>query len=222
MEKVSVIIPTYNRFKFVLNAINSIKSQTYNNIEIIVINDCSTEKEYYEYDWDVNIIHLPQNTKELFGYASPGYVRNKGIEQSTGKYIAFCDDDDIWLPHKLELQINAMNRTGCKMSSTEGFIGNGVYENIQYKKHLSEHYFFYVNFEEIWNKEYIIPMNYMICSSVIIEKEILDKIDNFKNIRPPEDYDCWLRALEHTTSVFIKEPCVYYDGNHGYGRNYEE
>jgi len=79
MEKVSVIIPTFNRFKFVLNAINSIKSQTYTNIEIIVVNDCSTEKEYYEYNWDINIIHLDKNTKEIFGYASPGYVRNKGI-----------------------------------------------------------------------------------------------------------------------------------------------
>jgi glycosyltransferase involved in cell wall biosynthesis len=79
MEKVSVIIPTFNRFKFLLNAIESIKSQTYTNIEIIVINDCSTEKEYYEYDWsnsDINMIYLDENTKKIFGYASPGYVRN--------------------------------------------------------------------------------------------------------------------------------------------------
>jgi glycosyltransferase involved in cell wall biosynthesis len=63
MELVSVIIPTYNRFKFVLNTIESVKNQTYKNFEIIVINDCSTEKEYYTYDWntqypDIKIIHL--------------------------------------------------------------------------------------------------------------------------------------------------------------------
>ena len=61
MEKVSVIIPTYNRFSYLMNTIESIKMQTYTNIEIIVINDCSTQKEYYDYDYDTNnikIIHL--------------------------------------------------------------------------------------------------------------------------------------------------------------------
>ena len=109
MEKVSVIIPTYNRFNFVLNTIKSVKEQTYSNIEIIVVNDCSAEKEYYEYDWNENniiIIHLEQNSKQMFGYVCTNFVRNKGIERSSGTYIAFCDDDDIWLPNKIEKQIN--------------------------------------------------------------------------------------------------------------------
>lgn len=92
MDKVSVIIPTYNRFSFLLNTIKSIKEQTYKNIEIIVINDCSIQKEYNEYDWKVNniiIIHLKENSKKKFGFACAGFVRNKGIEIATGKYIAF-------------------------------------------------------------------------------------------------------------------------------------
>ena len=56
MEKVSVIIPTYNRFKFLLRTIDSIKKQTYKNIEIIIVNDRSTEKEYYEHKFDSDII----------------------------------------------------------------------------------------------------------------------------------------------------------------------
>jgi glycosyltransferase involved in cell wall biosynthesis len=236
-DVVSVIIPTYNRFKFVLNTIESIKSQTYTNIEIIVVNDCSTEKEYYEYNWDgVNIIHLDQNSKQLFGFACAAYVRNKGIEQAKGKYIAFCDDDDIWFPNKIELQINAMKRTGCKISSTEGLFGHGVYDSKKnYKKcnteqglHSTKECFknhnsnlFDNGYPEIWNKQFAIICNCMTTSSVIIEKEILDKINNFRCIRPPgEDYDCWLRALDHTNNVFIKEPCMYYDDNHGYGQNY--
>ena len=66
MEKVSVIIPTFNRFKYLLNTIESVKKQTYNNLEIIVVNDKSTQKEYYNYDWDainIIIIHLEQNSK---------------------------------------------------------------------------------------------------------------------------------------------------------------
>ena len=58
MDKISVIIPSFNRFKYLLNTIKSIKEQTYKNIEIIVINDKSSQKEYYEYDWDLNNIKI--------------------------------------------------------------------------------------------------------------------------------------------------------------------
>ena len=94
MDKVSVIIPTFNRFKYLLNTINSVKEQTYSNIEIIVVNDNSKEKEYYDYDWEmhnIKILHLAENSKDKFGYACAGFVRNKGIELSSGKYIAFCE-----------------------------------------------------------------------------------------------------------------------------------
>jgi teichuronic acid biosynthesis glycosyltransferase TuaG len=117
MDKVSVVIPTYNRYQYLLNTIKSVKEQTYSNIEIIVINDCSTEKEYYEYDWKDNniiIIHLKKNSKSIFGYVSAGFVRSKGIELSSGKYIAFCDDDDIWFPKKIELQMKAIKKPVVK------------------------------------------------------------------------------------------------------------
>jgi len=237
-ELVSVVIATYNRFNFLINTIESIKSQTYTNIEIIVVNDCSTEKEYYEYNWDgVKIIHLPQNSKQIFGFACAGHVRNKGIEQAKGKYIAFCDDDDMWFPNKIELQLNAMKKTGCKMSSTEGLFGHGVYDATKHYKRLygseaalksKKDCFKYHNsnlldngFPEIWNKQMIILCNCITCCSVVLEKEVLDKINNFKHLKNgDEDYDCWIRALHHTNSVYIKDICVYYDDNHGYGRNY--
>jgi teichuronic acid biosynthesis glycosyltransferase TuaG len=239
MELVSVIVPTFNRFIFLLNTIKSIKSQTYSNIEIIVVNDCSTEKEYYDYKWKENgitIIHMEKNSKELFKFACAGYVRNKGIEHSSGKYIAFCDDDDIWFPSKIELQINAMKNTGCKMSSTDGLIGNGVYDiNKLYKKYNAEHYFNILKniykskgsnlmdngFPELWTIEFLKIHNCIICSSVLIEKEILNKINNLKCVKNgQEDYDCWLRALENTNCVYIQDICFYYDTGHGYGQNY--
>ena len=201
MERVSVIIPTFNRFNFLLNTINSIKSQTHGNIEIIVVNDCSTQEEYYDYNWNdnrINIIHLEKNTKETFGFACAGYVRNKGIENSSGKYIAFCDDDDIWFPRKLELQINYMKKTGCKMSSTDGLFGLGAYDNSKsYKKYNAEECFEtlkniykmkYSNlldngFPEIWDRNFLEIHNCVICSSVLMEKEIFEKINNMKCVR---------------------------------------
>ena len=149
MEKVSVIIPTFNRFKYLLNTIRSVKEQTYKNLEIIVVNDCSTQKEYYEYNWEENgiiMIHLEENSKQKFGFACAGYVRNQGIKISSGEYIAFCDDDDIWFPKKLELQLNAMKETGCKMSSTDGLIGSGIFDsNKKYEIYTKRRIFFLMN-----------------------------------------------------------------------------
>ena len=239
MDKVSVIIPTYNRFKYLLNTIKSVKEQTYLNIEIIVINDKSLEKEYYEYDWESNnikIIHLEKNTKEIFGYACAGFVRNKGIEISSGNYIAFCDDDDIWFPNKIEIQLKAMQESGCKMSSTDGLIGQGMFNpSKSYKKYNAEHYYetlqtIYNNkrsdllmngFPVIWNFNFIKVHNCIICSSVVIEKTGLNKINNMKCVKNgQEDYDCWLSALQHTNSIYVTDICFYYDNGHGYGQNY--
>lgn len=239
MEKVSVIIPTYNRFNYLLNTIKSVKEQTYLNIEIIVVNDKSIEKEYYDYDWDSNnikIIHLEKNSKDIFGYACGAFVRNKGIELSSGKYIAFCDDDDIWFPNKIEMQLKAMQETGCKMSSTDGLIGHGIFNPTKsYEKYNAEHYYKTLQniyndkgsnlldngFPIIWNLNFLKIHNCVICSSVVIEKTILDKINNMKCLKNgQEDYDCWLRALHHTDSVYVKDICFYYDNRHGNGQNY--
>ena len=236
---VSVVIPSFNRFKFLMNAIESIQSQTYKHIEIIVVNDCSSEKEYYSDFFDKNnikIIHLEKNSRELFGFVCVGHVRNIGISVATGKYIAFCDDDDIWFPNKLKQQLDAMKRTGCKMSASEGLFGHGQYDkNTSYPKYNSEAHIdilkkiykdknttYLVNgFPDIWTNDFIKIHNCILCSSVIIEKEILDIIQNMRCVSIcsmiPEDYDCWLRATQHTDCVYVKDVCIYYDARHGYG-----
>jgi len=238
MDKVSVIIPTYNRFKYLLNTIKSVKKQTYLNIEIIVVNDGSIEKEYYEYDWKINnitIIHLEKNSKTIFGYGCVGFVRNKGIELSSGKYIAFCDDDDIWFPNKIEMQLKVMQETGCKMSSTDGLIGRGIFDPTKsYKKYNAERYYkklknIYNNkgsnslddgFPIIWNLNFLKIHNCVICSSVVIEKTILDKIGGMPHNRRGQDYACWLKSLEHTNCIYLKDTYFYYDHGHGYKRNH--
>ena len=238
MDKVSVVIPTFNRFNYLLNTIKSVEEQTYSNIEIIVVNDKSTQNEYYEYDWDINnikIIHLENNSKDIFGYGCAGYVRNNGIKVASGKYIAFCDDDDIWFPNKIKLQIDAMKETNSKMSSTDGLIGNGIYDSTKtYQKYNAEYHYnvlqnIYKNkgsnmldngFPYIWTLEFLKIHNCMICSSVVLEKTILDKINNMKCINRGEDYDCWLSSLQYTSSVYINDICFYYDLGHGDGQNY--
>jgi glycosyltransferase involved in cell wall biosynthesis len=235
---ISVIIPTYNRFEYLLETIKSIRAQTYPHVEIIVVNDKSTQPEYDSYDFgsDVKLVNLRKNTKEIYGYACAGHVRNEGIKVATGSWIAFCDDDDVWLPKKLELQIAALKASGCKMSCADGYIGEGKYDpKRSYKLYNAEFFFPKLQeifkekgsdlldkkFPKVWNAEFLEVHNCVITSSVLIDKKILNKIGNFKTIRNgEEDYECWKDATKHTDIAYVEEPCLYYNNLHGDGRQY--
>jgi|GEM_PF-1135942 len=102
---VSVILPTHNRAHYIPYAIQSVLNQTYKDIELIVINDGSTdetEEVIKPYLRDINYIHQENS--------GSGKARNEGIKAAKGEYIAFIDDDDIWLPWKLELQMEIFNK----------------------------------------------------------------------------------------------------------------
>ena len=108
-NKVSVIIPSFNRYNYLLNAITSIQNQTYDDYEIIVVNDGSTEDGYKSSELKniSKVIHIDRNNTPNWGGSRPA-VRNYGISQASGDFIAFLDDDDYWLPNKLERQISEM------------------------------------------------------------------------------------------------------------------
>ncbi len=93
---ISVIIPTYNRANFLGEAIESVLSQTYKNLEVIIIDDGSTDdtRQLIEKYTDKRIIYLYQE------HGGTSAARNKGIQEAKGEYIAFLDSDDIWLSPK--------------------------------------------------------------------------------------------------------------------------
>lgn len=231
MDLVSVIIPTYNRFHFLLNAIESVKNQTYKNIEIIVVNDKSTQSDYYTYNFEgCTIIHLDKNSREIFGYPCAGYVRNRGIVKAKGKYVAFLDDDDVFLPHKIEIQINEMKEKNYIMSCTEGYWGQGVYDkNQKYPLYNREKHWNYISqrlditddYPDIITYEILSKHNIIIASSVILETNFVKNIGGFPQLsNGREDYELWLKCLKTTNCLYIKNPCIYYDNNHGIGKNY--
>jgi len=97
---ISVVIPFYNREKYIDEAIQSVQAQTLQPLEIIIVNDCSsaTSRRFLDrYKNTCTIIDLPRNV----GLAG---ARNAGMRAAEGRFIALLDDDDIWLPHKLEVQ----------------------------------------------------------------------------------------------------------------------
>ena len=153
---------------------------------------------------------------------------------ATGKYIAFCDDDDIWFPKKLELQIEALEKTGCKMSSTNGLIGAGIFNPEKNYKNYSQIFYPFIQekfktkgsklldngYPDIWDLEFLKIWNCVVCSSVVVEKDVLMKVDGMPLKKWGQDYACWLNILKHTNSVFVRDICFYYDKNHADGRNH--
>ncbi len=234
---ISAIIPSFNRFDFLLDSINSVQSQNYGNIEILIINDGSDQKEYYEYKFDknINIIHLKENQKKVNGFG-PGAIRNFGTEVAKGKYLAFLDDDDIWLDNKLEIQITELEKSGLKMSSTEGYYGEGRYnKELKYELYNKEKYIKDLKYKyrktkyikknelpKIWDKDFIAIHNCAVTSSMIVDRKLFNSIGGFRALPLWADYDCWIGLSNFTNLLYIKEPLFYYDGTHGGGRNYEK
>lgn len=108
---VSIIIPTFNRSHYIKRAINSVLNQTYENIEIIIVDDCSNDdtmsiiKSFRD-----KKIHYYRNTKNR----GASFSRNKALAFSKGKYINFLDDDDVLLPNKIELQIKKFKNSNIQ------------------------------------------------------------------------------------------------------------
>ena len=109
-------MPTYNSGKHLRESIDSILGQTYQNLELLITDDHSSEeetlsilREYAEKDKRVDVLFLDSNE-------GPGFSRNKSIERAKGRYIAFCDSDDRWFPEKLERQVAFMQEKHCVLA----------------------------------------------------------------------------------------------------------
>ena len=113
---ISVIMPCYNSSRFVAKAILSVLDQTYKNLELIIVDDCSTDdttkiiKKFLKQDKRIKFYSTKKNSKNV---AKP---RNIGVSKSVGEYIAFLDSDDYWYEDKLDYQMNYIGN--CSLSFT--------------------------------------------------------------------------------------------------------
>ena len=182
-ELVSVIMPNYNGKRFVADAINSVLNQTYKNLELIVIDDKSTDgslsviEDMAKRDGRIRVIASEKNC----GVAE---TRNKGINFAVGDYIAFLDNDDLWVPEKLECQLN-LARQGAEL----------VYCSYDF---IDEH-------SRTVKKPFIVPektdfkkmlsLNAIGCSAVFIKSDLLKK-HKFDHTFYHEDYVLWMKILK--------------------------
>ena len=242
---ISAIIPSFNRYEFLLNAVNSVKNQSIENYEIIIINDGSTDSNYYTNSFnDSNIkqIDLKENQKIKNGFSSDA-IRNIGISEAKGKYVAFLDDDDVWFPDKLEIQVNLLEESTNKLSCTEGYFGLGKYDlKKKYKLYNQDHYYKEISkkykgsefiknenlmkkfkFPKEFTSDFIDIHNCIVTSSLIVETDLIKKVGMFDPALPNGvgDYDCWKKMLQFTNCEYTEKPLFYYDGFHGTGQNYK-
>ena len=195
---VSVIMPVYNGEKYIAEAIDSILSQTFQDFELLIINDCSTDEtisviETYS-DRRIRVIHNDSN----LGLAR---VRNKGIENAKGKYIAWLDSDDISFDTRLEKQVNLLEN-----NSRIGMCGTWV-KTIGSAEHIWKY-----PTESETIKSTMLFYNCFATSSVILRKEILVQYLYLFDLDypPAEDYDLWEKISRHCEVANIPEILTYY------------
>ena len=194
--QISVVIPTYNRRRWIGRAIRSVLEQTYTPAEIIVVDDGSSDGSM---EYILENFPLVNFVKQLNQGVSS--ARNKGIRLSSSKWIALLDSDDEWYPKKLENQVKAIQeKPDHKFCHTEEiWVRNGVRVN-QMKKH--QKYGGHI-FEKCLDMCRISP------SSVLFQKSILDKTGWFdKELRVCEDYDLWLRVTARYPTLYLNEPLI--------------
>lgn len=221
---VSVIIATYNRPLECKRAIDSVLAQTYPALEILVVDDGSVPP--FE-DSRVQVIRNSTNTKAMFGWASPGYIRTLGMKQAKGDFIAFLDDDDMWLPTKLETQMAAMRTLGVNACCSDALCGRSPYDSYAtYPRMIQDQYLAEINWimtqKGCFALQSGIPNrftyamlhahNLVITSSMIVRRSLLESVGFMKTVPlGQEDWKCWLDISKHTDVAFVSSPCLFYD-----------
>jgi glycosyltransferase involved in cell wall biosynthesis len=198
----SVIIPTFNRAAFLREAIDSVRAQTEKDFELIVVDDGSTDDTralVAEYGDRIRYFVQPN--------AGVSAARNLGIRHARGKFIAFLDSDDLWLPKKLARQMQWMaahpNLLLCY--TDEVWIRRGVRVN-QKLIHAKA---------GGWIYPLCLPRCIISPSSVLLRREVFDAVGWFDEQLPVcEDYDLWLRAASRFEVGFIPELLIVKRGGH--------
>ncbi len=196
-ELVTVIIPTYKRHDKLNRSLRSVVNQTYDNLEIIVVNDCPNEiiDEHIEIkDERIKTINLNENR-------GGSGARNVGIENANGKYIAFLDDDDEYLPEKIEKQVEKIE----ELPTNYGLVATGVnliFENSKKICRESES-----KKGQLYQEQ--LRSNQVRTVTPLVKNNCFGKVGKFdESLEARQDYEMWLRILKKYKIAFVEEPLV--------------
>lgn len=197
---VSVVIATYNLAAYVPLAIQSVLGQVYSNIEVIVIDDGSTDDTrdaIRPYLMDARVRYLFQENR---GQAA---AKNYGVHESHGEYVAFLDGDDRWAPEKLDVQIPLFSR-----SEAIGVVYSRVLYIDEQGKELR------VADNELFRGRVSGPLlirNFIGFGTSVVKKECFNRLGGFKEqVRMGIDYDLWLRFSTQYEFDYVDRPLLHY------------
>lgn len=198
MPVVSIITPMFNSVQFIEQTIQSVINQSFQDWEMIIVDDCSTDNSVqavnkFLIDTRIKLIELTQNS-------GPAVARNTAIHLAKGKYIAFLDSDDIWLPNKLEKQVAVLRKesTGITFSSYFTINKNGIRTGL-------------IKIPQFVNYKSLLKKNHIGNLTAIYDTEKFGKLF-FLNIKH-EDYAFWLtllKKLSNSDVIGITEPLAEY------------
>lgn len=199
---ISVVIPTHNRADLLPRAIKSVQMQTWTDLEIIVVSDGSTDETRHVVE---SLAKEDSRIKFIEYHPARGgnIARNTGIEHASGAYVAFLDDDDVWMPNKLEKQMAIME--------SDAEIGL-VYTGVQ---------IIYVNEKVVYSskaracgdlsKDILLDNSIGTTSTVMVRKELFQKTGMFDvELRALQDFDLWIRFCQHCKVGCVPEEMIEY------------
>lgn len=195
---VSIIMPTWNCGKFICDTIKSVQSQGYQNFEILVQDDCSTDGTF-----DVIAPYIEKDSRIKYECNSKNsgaaVSRNNALKRAQGKWIAFLDSDDLWVPDKLEKQLKFMVEHDCHFSYT-GYCeinehGNDTGVFISGPKHVT--------------KAGMYAFCWPGCLTVMYDREHVGLIQ-IKDIKKNNDYAMWLKVCHKADCYLLDETLAKY------------
>ena len=194
---VTVIIPTFNRAALLLRAIRSVQSQVYTNLEIIIVDDASSDNTaeiVRNLSEDARIIYIRHRTNR--GLAAAG--RNTGIRKARGEHVAFLDDDDEWVPSKINRQLDVVGKFDMVVCAS---LIDGV---------LVERFGREVVTLNDFRRGTRFPPSGMIAKTSVLRDELFDE-----QLRYGEDWDLLIRVAKKYRIGYVDVPLlIYNDGEH--------
>ncbi len=200
-ELVSIIMPSYNTGAFIIKTIQSVLNQSYENWELIIVDDCSTDNTdevVLPYLNDQRIRYI-KNEKNCGAAVS----RNRALREAKGKWIAFLDSDDLWVPEKLEKQIHFMEVHDYAFTYTDYMIQlNGEWLPYVYTG------------PNVVNRRKMYNYCYFSTITVMYNREKIGLIQ-IERLRKNNDYAMWLQAIEKSNCYRLPECMSFYIKHEG-------
>ncbi len=197
---VSVIVTTFNRCEMLAETMQSILEQTFLDFELIIVDNMS-EDGTREYIGSIQDKRIRYFRNQNYGVIAKN--RNYGIRKAKGTFIAFCDDDDLWMPNKLCIQVTLLQNNPSQVmcySQAELFLDNQTVKKLMIRRSVKKSHFIH-----------LLQGNFIPNSSVLIKRDVFDRLGYLnESSELREDYEMWLRVAKNFSIVGTDQVLIKY------------